>query len=209
MDLIGNVTWLVVAYLIGSLPSGYLIAKRVRGIDIRQQGSGNIGATNVFRVVGKKWGAAVLAIDVFKGWLVTAILAQGTSAFPGLSQPLRQFLFGAATVAGHAWTPWLKMKGGKGVATSAGALLGIFPLATGLAVLVWAISLLIWRYVSLASIIAAASFPLLLLMFYLAVDSFCTVLLISLLVASFLIYNHRSNIERLRRGEEPRVKLSS
>lgn len=207
MNYAENIIWILIAYLIGSIPTAYLVAKRVRRIDIREHGSGNVGATNVFRVVGKGWGSAVLAIDVFKGWFVTAMLASAARAFPDLSPELRQFLFGAAATIGHTWTPWLRLKGGKGIATSAGALLGIFPFATLVALVIWSACFLIGRYVSLASIIAAGSFPILLLIFYSHMESFATIFLIALLLVGLLIYNHRANMSRLRRGEEPRVNL--
>lgn len=208
MEFFQNVFWILIAYLIGSIPTGYLIAKQVRGIDIREHGSGNVGATNVFRVAGKSWGITVLVIDIFKGWLTTAILAPTSGAFPELGFSMKQFLFGAAAIAGHTWTPWLKLRGGKGVATSCGALLGIFPFATFLALTVWAIVFVIWRYVSLASIVAAASFPLLLLLFYRETDSFGTVFLISSVLSGLLIYNHKSNIERLRNGQELQIQFN-
>ena len=207
MNFLANIIWVVVAYLIGSVPTAYLVAKRVRGIDIREHGSGNIGATNVFRTMGKKWGALVLAADVLKGWIVVVILAPTAGAFPEVSSPLRQLLFGAAAIAGHTWTPWLKLKGGKGIATSAGALIGIFPLASLIVIAIWAVCFLIWRYVSLASIAAAASFPIMLLILHREIDSFGIIFLISVLLSGLLIYNHRSNIERLRRGEELRVNF--
>ncbi len=207
MDLIKNVVWILIAFLIGSIPSGYLIAKKVRGIDIREHGSGNVGATNVFRVVGTNWGIAVFAIDVLKGWLATAILATSSPAYPDLDLVIKQFLFGAAAIAGHTWSPWLKLKGGKGVATSCGALLGIFPFATILTLAVWTAVFLVWRYVSLASIVAASTFPILLLIFYRDINSFGIIFLISLGLSGFLIFNHRSNIERLKKGEELKMKF--
>ncbi len=207
MEFVQNVFWILIAYLIGSIPTGYIIAKRVRGLDIREHGSGNVGATNVFRVVGKTWGIVVLAIDMIKGWLVTAILAPTPNAYPELDLSIKQFLFGAAAITGHTWTPWLKLKGGKGVATACGALLGIFPFATFLALLIWTTVLIIWRYVSLASIVAASSFPFLLLLFYRELNSFGIVFLISLALASLLVYNHKPNIERLRRGQELRIQF--
>ena len=206
MDL-ENIIWIIVAYLIGSIPTGYLVAERVRGIDIREHGSGNIGATNVFRIMGKGWGSTVLIFDIFKGWIVTAMLAPTSGAFDQMSPPLRQFLFGAAAIAGHTWTPWLKLKGGKGIATSAGTLLGIFPVATIVATVIWGACFLIWHYVSLASLIAAASFPLLLILFHRDIESFILILLASIAVVGLLVFNHRANIQRLRRGEEPRVEL--
>lgn len=207
MNSLANIIWVVVAYLIGSIPTAYLVAKRVRGIDIREHGSGNIGASNVFRTMGKKWGALVLAADVLKGWIVVAILAPTASAFPEVSSSLRQLLFGAAAIAGHTWTPWLKLKGGKGIATSAGVLIGIFPLASLVVIAIWAVCFLIWRYVSLASIVAAASFPILLLILHREMDAFSVIFLVSVLLSALLIYNHRSNIERLKQGEELRVNF--
>ena len=207
MNFLQNLIWIIVAYLIGSVPTAYLVSKRIRGIDIRKHGSGNVGATNVFRVVGKKWGFIVLAIDILKGWIVTAILAPTSGAFPELNLSLRQLLFGTAAIAGHSWTPWLQLKGGKGIATSAGALLGIFPFATLIVLLIWGGCFLVWRYVSLASIVAASSFPILLFIFYRSVGSFRLIFVISLALAGLLIYNHRTNINSLRRGEEPRVIL--
>ena len=207
MNFLANIIWVVVAYLIGSIPTAYLVAKRVSGIDIREHGSGNIGATYVFRTMGKKWGALVLAADILKGWVVVAILAPTASAFPEVSSSLRQLLFGAAAIAGHTWTPWLKLKGGKGIAASAGVLIGIFPLASLVVIAIWAICFFIWRYVSLASIVAAASFPIMLLILHREIDSFGIIFLISILLSGLLIYNHRSNIERLKRGEELRVNF--
>ena len=207
MNFLPNLVWLVIAYLIGSIPTGYLVAKQVRGIDIREHGSGNVGATNVFRVIGKKWGALVLAIDILKGWIVTTLVARTTGVFPELSISLKQLLFGAAAISGHTWTPWLGLKGGKGVAASLGALLGIFPAATVLVLGIWAICFIIWRYVSLASMIAALCYPVLLLLFYREIQSFPLIFLISLLLVALLIYNHRSNISRLKRGEELRFNF--
>jgi len=199
--------WLAVAFLIGSVPTAYLAAKAARGIDIRRHGSGNVGAANIFRVMGKGWGTAVLIIDILKGCVATAILANLSGAPEGLSQPLSQLFFGAAAVSGHTWTPWLGLKGGKGIATSAGALLGIFPLATGLALLIWCALFLLTGYVSLASMIAAAAYPLLLLLGYRKTESFASIFITSLILVTLLIYNHRANLARLRRGEEPRVQF--
>ena len=209
MEFFINVFWILIAYLIGSIPTAYLVAKRVRGIDIREYGSGNVGATNVFRTAGKGWGSLVLVIDILKGCAATALLAPTSSAFPEISIPLKQFLFGAAAIAGHTWTPWLGLKGGKGIATSAGALLGIFPFVTVLAILIWAVSFLIWRYVSLASIVASGCFPILLLIFHRRMESFPEIFLISLALVLLLIYNHRANIERLKQGTEHRVNFGN
>jgi glycerol-3-phosphate acyltransferase PlsY len=147
----------------------------------------------------------VLAIDILKGWAVTAILAPTSGAFPEAALSLRQVFFGVAAILGHTWSPWLKLKGGKGIAASAGALLGIFPLATLVGTLIWAVMFAVWRYVSLASMIAAACYPFLLLLFHRGIESFALVFVISIALAALLIYNHRANIERIKRGEEPRV----
>ncbi len=207
MEFLQNIIWIIIAYLIGSIPTGYLVAEHVKGIDIREHGSGNVGATNVFRIMGKKWGSFVLIFDILKGWIATALLAPTSDAFPEISIPLRQFLFGAAAIAGHTWTPWLRLKGGKGIATSAGALIGIFPFATIFATLIWGSCFIIWGYVSLASITAAIIFPILLLIFHRNMIAFPEIFLISSALVALLVYNHRANISRLKRGEEPRVNL--
>jgi glycerol-3-phosphate acyltransferase PlsY len=207
MHIAADLLWLLIAYLIGSIPTAYLIGKQIRGIDIREHGSGNVGATNAFRVLGKGWGTLVLVIDILKGWAVTAILAPTSGTFPELSFSLRQIFFAAAAILGHTWSPWLKLKGGKGIAVSAGALLGIFPLATVIGTLVWAVTFAVWRYVSLASIVAAACYPFLLLLFHRQLESFAPIFVISSVLAGLLIYNHRANIERIKRGDEPRVPL--
>lgn len=205
--ILTDLFWLTIAFLMGSVPTAYLAGKYARSIDIRQHGSGNMGATNVFRVMGKGWGSAVLAIDIAKGWFATACLATISGAFPGLSQPLVQLFFGAAAIAGHTWTPWLGFKGGKGMAASAGALLGIFPHATLAAIAVWGFCFFTTGYVSLSSIIAALAYPVLLAAFYRHTESFTAIFISSVILVALLVYNHRSNIGRLRRGEEHRVRF--
>lgn len=199
--------WLALAFLAGSIPTGYLVVKKVRGLDIREHGSGNVGATNVFRVAGRGWGSAVLAIDMFKGWLASFVLAPASHAFPELSPSLVQIFFGAAAIAGHTWTPWLGFKGGKGIATSAGTLLGIFPLATVLALSIWTVCFLSSGYVSLSSIIAALGFPVLLLLFYRNIEGFGAILVTSIVLVGLLVFNHRSNLSRILSGTESRVRF--
>jgi len=207
MDFANEIIWIFITYLLGSVPTAYLVGKKVRNIDIREHGSGNVGATNVFRVIGKQWGSFVLFCDILKGFIATAILATTSNTFLELSPILRQLIFAIPVICGHAWTPWLSFKGGKGVATSAGALLGILPLGTISALLIWGIVFVISHYVSLASIVAAACFPLLVLILYRYLESFPLILGISLILTGFLIYNHRANIARLRRGEENRISF--
>lgn len=207
MKLFADVIWLFIAYLAGSIPTAYLVARRARNIDIRAHGSGNVGASNVFRVIGKKWGSLVLAADVLKGFAVVTLLAPGAPALEALSPVLKQLVFGIAAISGHTWTPWLRLKGGKGIATGAGVLIGIFPKAAIATILIWAILFLAKRYVSLASIVASGSFPIILFLFYREINSFWIIFLLSAGLSYLLIYNHRGNIERLKNGTEPRVNL--
>jgi glycerol-3-phosphate acyltransferase PlsY len=189
----------IASYLIGSIPTGFLWAK-ARGIDIRKLGSGNIGATNVMRTLGKGPGITVLAIDTVKGflpvWMAARVLAP-----TGVNVVWLQIICCVSVVAGHNWTCWLKFKGGKGVATSAGALLAFlrFPLICALAV--WIIVFLLSRYVSLASLCAAVTVPIATWFRYRDV----TLLIFATLIAAAAIYKHKSNIQRLLAGTENRV----
>ena len=137
------------AYLFGALPFGLLVAGS-RGIDIRKQGSGNIGATNVFRCVGKGWGIFTFVLDALKGFIPAFV-------FPMVGNLLPEYgvLFGLAAIIGHTFPVYLKFKGGKGVATSAGMLLGVAPLVVGIGFFCWAVCLAVSRYVSLSSVVAA------------------------------------------------------
>ena len=197
---------LVGSYLLGSIPFGYL-AGRLVGIDIRQAGSGNVGATNVVRVLGKRYGYPVFALDVLKGLgavKIAMLMAPGLP--PEWNSPeIFGILAAMSSVLGHLYPPWLEFKGGKGVATSAGALLALTPIATLIGVAIWIIVFWLTRYVSLASIIAAAVLPIVILVFSsqdqnkgkpLFYSSAC--------VAAVIIWRHRSNLSRLMRGTEPR-----
>lgn len=197
---------LVGSYLLGSIPFGY-VAGRLAGTDIRQAGSGNVGATNVVRVLGKRYGYPVFALDVLKGFgavKISMLLAPGRP--PEWNSPEIFGIFAAiSSVLGHLYPPWLKFKGGKGVATSAGALLALTPLATLIGVAIWVIVFWMTRYVSLASVIAAIVLPLVILVVSrhdqnqvgpLVFSSAC--------VAVIVVWRHRSNLSRLMRGTEPR-----
>jgi acyl phosphate:glycerol-3-phosphate acyltransferase len=197
---------LVGSYLLGSIPFGYL-AGRLRGIDIRQAGSGNVGATNAVRVLGKAYGYPVFALDFLKGFAaVTISMLMAPGRPPEWNSPdLFGVLAAVSSVLGHSYSPWLKFKGGKGVATSAGALLALTPLATLVGVAIWIIVFCLTRYVSLASIIAAVVLPIVILM----VDSQAQnkgrpLVYSSACVAAIIIWRHRSNLSRLIRGTEPR-----
>jgi glycerol-3-phosphate acyltransferase PlsY len=189
------------AFLLGSIPTGYLVA-RANGVDIRRHGSGNIGATNVFRTLGKPLGILVFFLDTLKGfaavWL--AMRLGGASAWPGIAAAV-------AVIAGHNYTPWLGFKGGKGIATSAGVLVALMPWAVLAIALVWFAVFFATRYVSLASICAAASLPLAVgaLWFY-GCGGNGPLLGFSALIAALAIWRHRSNIERLMAGTEHRFE---
>ena len=195
-----------VGYLLGSFPSG-LIVSRMRGIDIREHGSGNIGATNVLRVLGKKWGYFVFGLDVLKGfaavWIAFAI---GPALGPKVVRPdLVGIAGGLACILGHMFSVWLRFRGGKGVATSAGVLLGLMPLAVVSVFAVWLILFQFTRYVSVASIGAALALPVF-VMLYLRLDLLTGVSLLpfSILIAGAVVWRHRSNMKRLFQGKEQR-----
>ncbi|MBR2426255.1 MAG: glycerol-3-phosphate 1-O-acyltransferase PlsY [Lentisphaeria bacterium] len=221
------ITVIAVSYLIGSIPFGLLIGK-LKGKDIRKEGSGNIGATNVTRVVGKGWGKLCFALDFLKGALPVLIVSYLTpkALFPFLTDltpaawqefymnqlhdPLAVLpsLAAFATVSGHIWPIYLKFKGGKGVSTAAGAILALNPLALIGAALVWVITFFTSRYVSLASILAACSMPLFVIgltIFTKNRASFPEIILFFLL-AVLTVLKHSSNIKRLRDGTENRFE---
>ena len=187
----------VASYFLGSIPTGFLWSK-ARGIDIRKVGSGNIGATNVMRALGKGPGLAVLLLDVAKGFLPVYVTPR---IFPSVGPTALQINCCIFVIAGHNWTCWLKFKGGKGVATSSGALLAFLPIPFLCAFGVWAIIFAISRYVSLASIGAAVAMPV--ATWFLAKDK--TLFIFTVILAAVIIYKHKSNIQRLLAGTENRI----
>lgn len=188
----------LVAYIVGATPFGFLAGK-AKGIDIREHGSGNIGATNVLRVLGKPVGITVLVLDVMKG-LVPVIIAKLVS-----DSSLVHIATAMAAIIGHNYTFWLGFKGGKGIATTGGAILPIMPWALIAAVLGWIIVLKLSRYVSLASIAAALIIPLTLVVENLITGTWeWNIFGFGMFVCLLAIWKHRSNIGRLIRGEENR-----
>lgn len=186
------------AFLLGSIPTGYLVA-RSRGVDIRQHGSGNIGATNVFRTLGKPLGIFVFVVDALKGfaavWLAQHFLPGDWSGI----------IAAVAVIAGHNYTPWLGFKGGKGIATSAGVLLALMPLAVLCIAIVWFAVFFATRYVSLASICASAALPLsVTALWWTGLGGNAPLLGFAILISALAIWRHRSNIQRLRNGTESR-----
>jgi len=193
---------IVASYLIGSIPTAYIFGRLLKGVDIRQFGSGNVGATNVFRVVGRFPGLIALLIDIFKGFVCATYIASFFMyASPAARPELYRVLVGLAAIAGHNWTVFLRFKGGKGVATSAGVVIGLIPNIFWLGFLVWCIVFFITGYVSLASIIASISAPLFTLVF----GEPNEVIIFMSLLCLVIVYKHRSNIKRLRNNEEKRI----
>ncbi len=222
---------IVISYLIGSIPSSIIAGKLLKGIDIRQYGSGNAGGTNAFRVLGWKTGLAVTIIDIVKGtvasvYVVSFFKAHPVGTFPDLNEVALSLIAGMAAVIGHVFTVFAGFKGGKGVSTAAGMLIGIAPVSMLMVMGVFALAVWLSRYVSLGSILAALAFPLIIairkyifelgggLDYYVKVfgarwfvhDSLDYHLLIfGLIVAAAIIYTHRANIRRLLSGTENRL----
>lgn len=190
------------AYLLGSIPFGLLVARAVKGIDVRQYGSGNIGATNVFRVVGKKWGVCVFLLDALKGAL--AILWPVFILAETLPAPVKIAL-GVTAILGHSFPVWLRFKGGKGVATSLGVFLAIVPAPAGATFLFWMLVFFLTRILSVASLAAAVFFPLVLFFMIRGAEIFPWVFPVSFCLAAFIFFTHRANIRRLLKGEEKRL----
>jgi acyl phosphate:glycerol-3-phosphate acyltransferase len=210
---IGFAAAIVVAYLLGAVPFAFLIA-RAHGKDLRTIGSGNIGATNLARAVGRKWGYVCFALDVLKGFAPMAVVGAilGAPERPAL---LALWLaVGVAAILGHVFSVFLGFRGGKGVATSFGVALGLWPYFTIpalIALVVWAGTVLVWRYISLASICAAVTFPVALLLGISLVPTWRVWSLWPLLVAAIaipamVVFRHRENVRRLLAGTESKIR---
>ncbi len=183
---------LTFAYLLGSVPTGVILAKAFSDVDPRTQGSRNIGATNVFRTAGKKLGAITLLGDTFKGLLPVIIARSSMDS---------HFWVGAVALAafiGHLYPIFLRFKGGKGIATGLGAFLALAPLSALLSCLIFAAVVYRWRYISLGSLAATAAFPI----FLALLNPHRVYLPFALAIASLIFYRHRENIERLLAGKE-------
>jgi len=204
MVIVNVVLTAVFSYLIGAIPTAYIFGKLLKGIDIRQHGSGNVGATNAFRVLGKGPGIAVFVLDVLKGVLPVVL-------FGSLFQldVNGRIVAAVAAVVGHNWTCFLQFKGGKGIATTLGVLLGLtialpaIRLAVILCVLSWFLCFIITAYISVSSILAAVLLPILMVV----VDAPFSMTLLSVLFCLFVVFRHRPNIQRLLIGQEPKVPL--
>ncbi|MBQ2010697.1 MAG: glycerol-3-phosphate 1-O-acyltransferase PlsY [Selenomonadaceae bacterium] len=187
-----------ISYLLGSIPNGLILGKAIWGVDLRQHGSKNIGATNAWRTIGKAGGISIFALDFLKG---------AVSAYLGLhlgGSELAGVLCGILAIAGHSWSVFLAFKGGKGVATGLGVIAALMPMVTLIVFAVWFAIVYFTGYVSLGSIVGAALVPILTLFFGLHTEF----LILGLIAAVFIIYRHKSNIERLLNGTESKIKAA-
>jgi glycerol-3-phosphate acyltransferase PlsY len=197
--------WVIAFFIVGSIPTGYLLGK-ARGIDIRQHGSGNIGATNVWRVMGWKWGLVAFISDFLKGFLPLYLVRRIFSADGEIgTDSFLLVICGLAAIVGHNYTPWLGFKGGKGIATSAGVLGALMPPVLGLALSLWIVATLLTRMVSVGSILAAASLAPLAYYFYRGNWIYFG---LACLAGVLAIARHKSNIQRLLAGTESRIEFS-
>ena len=207
VPIVGYILVVVIAYLLGSIPTGFLVAK-ARGVDIRTVGSGNIGATNVLRILGKPAGVFVLLADAAKGWLATFVVAKLVAGwfFPDAGSLSREWFAicaGLAAILGHNYTCWLHFKGGKGIATSAGVLVALVwgPLLIILGI--WIVVFALTRYVSLASICASFTLPFATWW----VDGSTNLIVVTAVLGALAIYKHKANIQRLIKGTEHRMSF--
>ena len=187
-----------ISYLLGSIPNGLILGKAIWGVNLRQHGSKNIGATNAWRTIGKAGGISIFALDFLKG---------AVSAYLGLhlgGSELAGVLCGILAIAGHSWSVFLAFKGGKGVATGLGVIAALMPTVTLIVFAVWFAIVYFTGYVSLGSIVGAALVPILTLFFGLHTEF----LILGLIAAVFIIYRHKSNIERLLNGTESKIKAA-
>ncbi|MGE4357498.1 MAG: glycerol-3-phosphate 1-O-acyltransferase PlsY [Candidatus Omnitrophota bacterium] len=193
----------ILAFFIGSFPTGYIITKLLKKTDIRQEGSGNIGATNVWRVTGKIPGVLVLIVDILKGYLVVKYLALCEPISSTFSTLEERIILGFAVILGHTFSVFLKFKGGKGVATSAGVIFALEPRIFFICVVIWMIVFIVFRYVSLASITTAVLLPFILLI----TNRPFIYIMFGVFLALLVSYKHLSNIRRLILGNEPKFHL--
>jgi|TARA_B110000091_G_scaffold209950_1_gene251952 glycerol-3-phosphate acyltransferase PlsY len=197
---------IILSYLTGAFPSAVLIGKIFFKTDVREFGSGNAGATNTFRVLGKKAGIPVLILDIFKGWLAVNYIFFISSLSNNLDLVFeQQLVFGIAAVIGHLFPIYTGFRGGKGIATLLGLLVGIQPAAALLSSLVFIIIFFISRYVSLSSIFAALAFPI--IIYFLSDSTDVSLIIFSIFVPLLALITHQKNIERLLKGEEVKVKF--
>ncbi|MBL7075355.1 glycerol-3-phosphate 1-O-acyltransferase PlsY [candidate division KSB1 bacterium] len=196
---------IIISYLLGSFPTSIIVGRILKGIDIRNYGSENAGATNTFRVLGWKAGMLVLLVDMAKGLLAVTLITKyfGDPKEMGRFADLSPIIAGSAVILGHIYTAFARFKGGKGVGTATGVIIGIAPLTSLVCILIWLMIVLTTRFVSVASLAAACCFPLITL---LRKDFDLPLLIFSVLLPLVIVYTHRENIRRLFKGEENRLR---
>lgn len=206
----------ILSYLVGSIPTSIIVTKIFRGVDIRKYGSGNAGGTNVIRVLGWKAGVLVIAIDIFKGYVATMLVTKlmyGQIPFQNLTPfediTVIRVIAGCAAILGHIWTAFGGFRGGKGIATAGGVLLGLATIEVLVAVGVFSLVFILSRYVSLGSISGAIAFPLSMFfrhnIFKADLQGYNTLIFFSMGISLLLLYTHRENIKRLLDGTEHRL----
>jgi glycerol-3-phosphate acyltransferase PlsY len=206
----------ILSYLIGSIPTSIIVGKLRRGIDIRQHGSGNAGGTNVIRVLGWKAGIFVIIMDMAKGLLATIVVSRlmyGPIPFENKTPfddfTVVQIIAGCAAILGHIWTLFAGFKGGKGIATAGGMLIGVAPVEVAVSLGIFIVVFLVTHYVSLGSLSAAASFPLTMFfrenVFMVSIPGYKTLIFFSIGISLLIFYTHRANIKRLLKGTENRL----
>jgi acyl phosphate:glycerol-3-phosphate acyltransferase len=206
----------VLSFLAGSLPTAVIVSRQFFGFDIRERGSGNMGSTNAFRVLGKKWGLAVQVIDTLKGVLAVTVIAyffhgeqipfpNGT---PFDDMTLVRVICGIAAVMGHIWSPFVGFKGGKGINTAAGMLIGVAPVEVAVIAGVFLLTVLFSGYISLGSLLAAVALPTTMALrynvFHVQIEGYHTIIFLLIGLSLLVIYTHRQNIKRLADGNESR-----
>ncbi len=209
----------VLSYIVGSIPNSIIITKAVKGVDIRKFGSGNAGGTNVSRVLGKKYGLLVILLDALKGAVAVILIARlylGNFPFHNATPfddfTLVQIIAGISAVVGHIWTVFAGFKGGKGIATGLGVLLSVVTVDMALGILVFVVVVMISRYVSLGSITAAISVPVIMIIreniFNVNITGYSTLLPFVIILALLVTYTHRANIKRILTGTERKFSFS-
>jgi len=201
---------IIVSYLIGSIPTAYIFGRVLKGIDIRKFGSGNVGATNALRVLGKGPGIAVLVLDILKGFLPVIFLGNFLrSRIAFIPDETLRLILGLSCIYGHNWTIFLGFKGGKGIATTFGVLLGLslkitgLKLILGLVILTWLVIFIIVRIVSVASVLAGIALPIYIILF----KQPKVLIFASILLCIFIILRHKTNLKRVFQGKEPRLNF--
>jgi glycerol-3-phosphate acyltransferase PlsY len=206
--MLSIISIIMLSYLAGSIPTSIILSKLLRGIDIRDHGSGNAGGTNTIRILGWKIGIAVIMVDVGKGVLATLLVSRLRIDAVPLSPDMLQIIAGSCAIIGHIWTVFAGFRGGKGVATGAGMLFSLYPVAGLICLVIFAGLLLLVRIVSVSSMVTAISLPIVILVMnrFMEYTISNELLYFSIFAAALIVYTHRINIKRLLKGEEKPFK---